>query len=191
MSPITHFLTGWALANSVALRRRERLLVTLAAVVPDVDGLGIVPELLTRNTSHPVLWFSQFHHHMHNLLFAFIVGVLACALATSRWKTGLLALLAFHVHLAEDVLGSRGTDGLWSVPYLWPFSRAQWVWGGQWALNGWQNFIITIVLLLFALYVARKRSCSPIEIVSQRGDAAFVRAVHARFSRAKAMVARE
>jgi inner membrane protein len=55
MSPVTHFLTGWVLANSAALERRDRLLVTLSVVAPDIDGLGIVAEVLTRNSQHPLL----------------------------------------------------------------------------------------------------------------------------------------
>jgi len=31
---------------------------------PDLDGLGIIPELLTRNSSHPLLWFSLYHHSL-------------------------------------------------------------------------------------------------------------------------------
>ena len=37
MSPVTHFLTGWVLANAADLNRRDRAVVTLAAVVPDVE----------------------------------------------------------------------------------------------------------------------------------------------------------
>jgi hypothetical protein len=48
MSPITHFFTGWVLSNSANLSRRERALVTAAGVVPDIDGLGIIAEVLTR-----------------------------------------------------------------------------------------------------------------------------------------------
>jgi len=63
MSPVTHFFAGWLLASVspagrlTTLTRREKALVVAAAVAPDLDGLGIVPELLTRNTSHPLLWF--------------------------------------------------------------------------------------------------------------------------------------
>ena len=70
MSPVTHFLTGWVLANAVDLNRRDRAIVTIAAVVPDVDGLGIVAEILTRHSQHPLLWFSDYHHALHTLLFA-------------------------------------------------------------------------------------------------------------------------
>ena len=42
MSPITHFLAGWTIANTVKFDKRDRMLVTLAGVVPDVDGMGVV-----------------------------------------------------------------------------------------------------------------------------------------------------
>ena len=58
MSPVTHFLSGWVLANCARLDRKDRALVTLACVAPDIDGLGIIHELLTRNSSHPLLWFT-------------------------------------------------------------------------------------------------------------------------------------
>lgn len=58
MSPVTHFLSGWVLANCAKLDRKDRALVTLACVIPDIDGLGIIPEILTRNSAHPLLWFS-------------------------------------------------------------------------------------------------------------------------------------
>jgi len=48
LNPITHFLTAWAVANTVpALGVKDRAIVTLAGVVPDIDGLGAIPDLLT------------------------------------------------------------------------------------------------------------------------------------------------
>src|SRR6202521_3929820 len=124
MSPVTHFLTGWILANSASLSRRERALVTLAGVVPDIDGLGIVAEYLTRNSRHPLEWFSAYHHSLHSLPFAVVVAA-TFALATQRWKTASLAFLSFHIHLLEDLLGSRGPDRYqWPIPYLMPRSAA-------------------------------------------------------------------
>jgi membrane-bound metal-dependent hydrolase YbcI (DUF457 family) len=117
MSPVTHFLTGWVLANSASLGRRERALVALAGVVPDIDGLGIVAEYLTRNSRHPLEWFSTYHHSLHSLPFAVVVAAVTFVLATQRWKTASLAFLSFHIHLLEDLVGSRGPDG-----YQWPNS---------------------------------------------------------------------
>ena len=183
MSPVTHFLTGWVVAATAQLERRDRTLVTLSAVVPDVDGLGIIPEVLTRNTSHPVLWFSQYHHVLHTLCFAVAVAALGGFVARQSWKTAALCFVAFHLHLLEDVLGSRGPDGdQWPIFYLAPISSSVALsWGGQWALNAWPNFLITFALLLATLYLAWRKGFSPVKIFSIRADHAFVSALRCRF----------
>ena len=146
MSPVTHFLSGWVLANCARLDRKDRAIVTVACVIPDIDGFGIIPELLTRNSAHPLLWFSLYHHSLHNLAFALVVAAVAFAIATRKWTTSVLALLSFHLHLFEDVLGSRGPEGdQWPIPYLAPFSSAlQITWHGQWGLNAWPNVVLTV-----------------------------------------------
>lgn len=185
MSPITHFLTGWVAANCAKLSRRERAIVTLACVAPDIDGLGIIPELLTRNSAHPLLWFTLYHHTLHTLAFALVVAAVAFTLAQQRWKTAALAFLTFHIHLLEDLLGSRGPDGYqWPIPYLAPFSsKLQLTWSGQWGLNAWPNIAITAVLLLITLWLAWRRGFSPIEMISTNADAAFIAALRHRFPR--------
>ncbi|MGI9104532.1 MAG: metal-dependent hydrolase [Terriglobales bacterium] len=188
MSPVTHFLTGWVLANSTPFERRDRALVALSCVIPDVDGLGAIPEVLTKNSVHPLTWFSDYHHLLHNITFAIVWAGIVLALATKRWKTALFALIAFHIHLLEDVAGSRGPSGdYWTVPYFLPFSRWGWTWSGQWALNGWQNLTVTAVLLLMTLWLAWARGYSPLEMISRRGDQAFVGALRARFTRPTAI----
>ena len=87
MSPVTHFFAGWLLASvsptgrPTTLTRREKALVVAAAVAPDIDGIGIIPELLTRNTSHPLLWFSEYHHSLHTLAFALLCTIAAYIIA--------------------------------------------------------------------------------------------------------------
>jgi inner membrane protein len=176
MSPVTHFLTGWILANSASLNRRERALVTFASVVPDIDGLGIVADYFTRNSKHPLELFSTYHHSLHSLAFAIVVAAVSFAFATQRWKTAGLAFLSFHIHLLEDLIGSRGPEGYqWPIPYFMPFSRAcELSWREQWALNAWPNFAITIALLLMTFYLAWSRGFSPLEMISLKADAAFV-----------------
>ena len=146
MSPITHFLTGWVVANTTTLDGRGRTIVTLAAVAPDVDGLGIVPEFITRHSQHPLLWFSQYHHALHTIWFAILVSIVAFFVSGRKWLPAGLAFFAFHVHLLEDIVGSRGPDGyVWPIPYLFPFSeRWIWTWQGQWGLNAWPNIAITL-----------------------------------------------
>jgi inner membrane protein len=186
MSPVTHFLTGWLFANCVQLERRDRAIVTFACVAPDVDGLGIIPELLTRNSSHPLLWFTLYHHSLHTLAFGLVVAAIAFALARQRRKTGILALVSFHLHLFEDVLGSRGPEGYpWPVPYLAPFSSAlQLTWRGEWGLNAWPNVALTVLLLLITFWLAWRRGFSPLEMISVRADVTLVRALRERFPRA-------
>jgi membrane-bound metal-dependent hydrolase YbcI (DUF457 family) len=185
MSPITHFLTGWIFANCTRLDRKDRALVTLASVAPDIDGLGIIPELVTRNSPHPLLWFSLYHHSLHTLMFALVIAGVTIVLARQRWETGLLAFVSFHLHLVEDLAGSRGPDGYqWPIPYLKPFSSAlEFTWRGQWTLNSWPNIVITVALLLTTLWLAWRRGFSPLEMISEKADAVFVAALRQRFPR--------
>jgi len=185
MSPITHFFMGWAVANSApSLGKRDRALVTWASVVPDLDGLGIIADRLTRNSSHPLNWWGDYHHILaHNLGFALIIAVFTAILAKQSFKTTFLVLLSFHLHLLADLVGARGPDGeQWPIPYLMPFMKeVQLTWSGQWALNAWPNFVITAVLIGIAFILARGRSFSPLEMFSSKADANSVRALRTRF----------
>ena len=185
MGPISYFLMGWGVANSApSLNKRERAMVTWAGVVPDVDGLGIVPDWLTQNSSHSLNWWGDYHHTLgHNLGFVIVVVAIAAIFATQRVKTTLLVLLSFHLHLLADLAGARGPDGdQWPIPYLLPFSKQlQLTWSGQWALNGWPNFVITGVLIGMMFIFARQRGFSPLEMFSSRADNAFVRELRRRF----------
>ena len=132
MSPVTHFLTGWVIANSAALDRRDRALVTGVSVVPDIDGLGIIAEVLTRNSETNLDWFSSFHHSLHTPVFALILTGMSLLFAAQRVKVAPLVFLSLHLHLLEDLPGSRGRDGYpWPIPDLAPFShKGDLTWSG-------------------------------------------------------------
>jgi len=184
MNPITHLLLGWGLANSAPLDRRERACVTLASVVPDLDGLGIIVDVATWSSAAPTELWGTYHHVLgHNLGFALAVGLTTLLVTRGRWIATLLTLLSFHLHLLGDLIGARGPDGdQWPIPYLLPFSDLwQLVWSGQWGLNAWPNFLITIVLLALTFYLAWERGYSPLELVSGRADRGFVTALRQRF----------
>ena len=158
--------------------------MTWASVIPDADGLGIVGEWLTRNSSHPLNWWSEYHHTLgHNIGFAIFVSVAAVIFAKQKLKVGLLTFVSFHLHLLGDLVGARGPDGdQWPIPYLLPFSRQlQLSWSGQWALNGWPNFVITASLLALTFFFARKRGFSALELISSKADYVFVSALRCRF----------
>jgi inner membrane protein len=186
MNPITHALAGWCLAETVAgLGSRERTAIVIASLAPDADGFGLPFELATRNTSHPLLWWSEYHHALgHNMLLGIVVTIVAAIVSrTRRAVVATLAFCAFHLHLLCDLAGSRGPDGYeWPIPYLFPFSsEPQLTWSGQWALNAWPNVVITVVLLLLTFVLAWRRGYSVLGLLSARADRAFIATLRRRF----------
>ncbi len=185
MSPITHFFISWSVANTAGLDRRDRALVTLAGIIPDADGVGIMVDFFMRRTSSPTDFWTQWHHILgHNLGFAFFIVLLAALLAHRRKMTAFLVFIAFNLHILGDIIGARGPDGnQWPIPYFSPFYRGlELCWEGQWALNAWPNFLITAVCLFFMFSIAVKKGISPLELISKRADQAFVGALQKRFA---------
>ena len=190
MHPITHFLIGWAAANTAALDRRDRMMVTGAAVIADLDGLGAIPELLTLPSDPSLPWYSGYHHMLtHNVGVALMVAMITLWFARRRFLTPLLASLGFHLHLLGDLMGSRGPDGYqWPIPYFLPFSDArQLTWNGQWQLNAWPNITLTILLLTLTFYWAWRRGYSPMEMFSPSADRALVAALRKNFGPSKSL----
>lgn len=184
MSPVTHFLIGWVVANAGGLDRRDRAVVTVAGVTPDVDGLGFIAEYLTRESVHPLWWYADYHRVIgHNLGFGLLTAAVGALLATRRWKAAALAFVSFHLHLLGDLAGSRGPDGYqWPIPYLLPFSNAwQLSWRGQWELDAWPNYLVTAAALAATFFLAWKRGFSPLEMVSEPADRLFVQTLRRRF----------
>lgn len=185
MSPITHAFLGWALAEAAGVAsRRDRALITLAGVIPDVDGLGAVVELATRNGPHPLLWFSRYHHLVaHNLLAAVLMSLAAGLLARRRLSTALLAAASFHLHLLGDLVGARGPDGSqWPLHYFWPFLHDRGLtWAHQWELNAWPNFAITLALMAWMLARGRHTGRTMLECLSPRADGVLIRALRRRW----------
>ena len=177
MNPASHFLMSWTVANTAEIPRRDRTLVTLAGVIPDIDGIGILAEVLTENTSMPLIWYSKYHHVLgHNLALGLILAAFVFFFSIKRRITPALALVAFHLHLLGDLAGSRGPDGYqWPIPYFFPIS-SDWslTWQGQWELNAWPNILTTLVFVAITLYIACKRGRSPLEMISLKADTALV-----------------
>lgn len=182
MSPGAHLLASWFVATRAGLPVRERRLVTLAGTLPDLDGLGVVADVLTHGRT---AWYETYHHQLGHTLLAGLLLATACGwLARIRRRpVALLALGTFHLHLLFDLVGSRGPDGYrWPIPYLAPFTQSgQWSWQGQWLLNGWQNLLILALLLGWAFAYAARHRHSFIEVVSTRLDRAIFQAVAARW----------
>jgi membrane-bound metal-dependent hydrolase YbcI (DUF457 family) len=174
----THALLSWLVAECApASRRRDRAVVLLAGLAPDVDALSILGGRACYLEWHRIL--------AHNVLGAALFAGLAAAL-TRRKAPVLLSLVAYHLHLLCDVLGSAGPDGSnWPVPYLVPFDRdpAHFIsWSGQWGLASWQNVAITALAMIACGALGVRRGRTMIEVISPRADAAVVATLRARFT---------
>jgi|SRR5208282_1812931 hypothetical protein len=188
MSPLTHLLASWIVAVKTTDNLRDRRLVTLAGVAPDLDGLGIVLDIVTGRfaRNHP-FYYPEYHHWlMHGLPAALACAALLAAFAHRRGRVFWLALLTFHLHLLCDLLGSRGPDkwDLWPIYYFGPLSRnPMWIWKHQWRLDGWQNMVLTLALFIWALGLAIRYGDSFVGVFNHRWDKVFVEVLrkwHAR-----------
>ena len=190
MSPLTHLLGSWLVAVATTNNPRDRKLVTLAGVLPDADGLGVVADIFTAWSTGKectFYYYQQYHHIlMHGWPGALVVSALFAGFGRERWRVLLLCLLTYHLHLLCDLIGSRGpTIGdLWPICYSEPvFRHPIWFWKHQWRLDGWQNQCLFLALFAFSIWVAVKKGCSFVELLGARADAAFV-SVLRKWSRA-------
>ena len=182
MSPLTHLVGSWLVASLVTDNPRDRKLVTWAGVLPDVDGLGIVVDVVGSMISgkeNQFHYYQQYHHVLlHGWPGAIAVSLLLACFARKRPQVFFWCLATFHLHLLCDLIGSRGPEvgDLWPICYSEPlFRHPIWFWKHQWRLDGWQNEVIYIVLLAISFWVAVKRGHSFIEVFSRRLDAVFVK----------------
>lgn len=180
MSPITHFLASWIVAAKTTDNPRDCRLVTLAGLAPDLDGLGLVADVVKNavNGTQNFHYYQMYHHSLlHGITGAVVIAVVLAALARQRWRVFVFALFAFHLHLLCDLLGSRGPEAgdLWPIFYFGPFSNhPMWLWRGQWKLDGWQNQLISVTLLAWSFRLAVVRGHSFVGVLNQRVDAVFV-----------------
>jgi hypothetical protein len=184
MNPATHFLAGWLIANVDHLERRDRALVTLAAVIPDADGLGILSDVASKDQGAGLVFYGQYHHVLaHNVFFGLLLAATVYALSKKRGLTTFLVLFSFHIHLLGDLLSGRSPDGtIWTISYLFPvLTDVQLSWSGLWELNAWPNVVITAAALLLTLYLAWRRGFSPVNIFSVHADRAVVATLRNRF----------
>ncbi|MGB9699695.1 MAG: metal-dependent hydrolase [Thermodesulfobacteriota bacterium] len=180
----THLMLGWTVANIKYLERRDRGLVTLGGIIPDVDFVGLFIGLIFKDKDWALHWHTQYHHVLaHNFFFALLISMGTFLIARQHILTAILSFFSFHLHILGDLVGSRGPDGYqWPINYLFPFSDSyQLTWSGQWPLNAWPNIFITIILLFWTIYLAWKRGYSPIEFISASADRNFVEALRKRF----------
>lgn len=180
MSPLTHLLASWLIAAKTTDNPRDCRLVSLAGVLPDADGIGLMIDLANRALGRPETdYYHQYHHFaLHGLPGSLLLAGTFALLARRRLRTGMFALLVFHLHLLFDLVGSRGPspEDFWPIFYFGPFTKdPMWLWRGQWRLDAWPNQVFTWMLLLLALWLAVRRGDSFVGVFNRRADEIFVR----------------
>jgi hypothetical protein len=168
LNPIVHAEVSWLMAQGLS-SRRDRLIVTAAGVVPDLDGLSL---LLGEDA------YGRWHHVLTHGLVAGVSVAAVALVATRRFALAALVLAAFHLHLLCDLAGSGPQ---WPIVYLFPFSRAELMWSGQWNLASWQNSVIGLAATLACLACALWTGRTPVELFSVKTDAKVVATIRARF----------
>ena len=190
MSPITHFLVSWVIADSLFDDEGDKGRVCAAGVLCDLDGLGVIPDilndLLKRDETN---YYGAFHHVLlHGVLGTVLIAAALTMGAKRKWRVFWAALVTAHLHLLCDLLGSRGADpgDIWPIYYFGPFTRhPQIYWHGQWRLDGWQNITLTLGLVFYALFRAWRDDRSPLSLFSARAHRAVVETLRARFGNPK------
>ena len=188
MSPITHLLVGWTTLERTQPTDRDKTLVVLAGLAPDLDGLGIIVDFATRTFGlAETNYYQEFHRvYGHGLPAAVVIGAVVAGMAASRWRAAMGAFIAVHLHFVCDILGSRGKgeEDIWGIAYLSPLAdKPVFEWSGQWELISWQNTLVTVVLLAWMFARAIRTGYTPLRLVSKVADAKVVAALRKRFKR--------
>ena len=164
-----HLFASWLLPWTSLAERRDRILVAVAGIAPDVDA----PLLL--------LWggkeaFIEYHHDFtHNVAGAALAAAAGFALGRNRGRTAAFAAAAWLLHLFCDMAGAgeRKEDGTfaYTVPLLWPFSAREFdPFPWAWPLASWQNALIMGALLVLVGRMGAVHGRTVVEIFSVRGD---------------------
>lgn len=180
MSPVTHLFASWLIAAGTTNNARDRRLVAFAGILPDIDGMGMIVDVVTGFTSsRGTKFYGQYHHFLWHGLFAAAVSAMVFALfAKQRWRVAAMVFGVFHLHLLCDLIGSRGPapEDLWPIFYLGPFTKdPMWLWTGQWPLDGWANRAVFVVLFSAILWHALQKGSSVVGAFSEKADVVFVR----------------
>jgi len=180
MSPVTHLFASWLIAAKTTDNLRDRRLVALSGLAPDLDGLGIVADFVRHAVrgGEDYFYYQKFHHTLlHGIFGAFVIAMVFCCFAERRWRVLALCFVVAHLHFLCDLVGSRGpgVEDNWPIHYLMPFNRDwTWRWSHRWPLNAWPNRVISVVLMGGCLYVPLKCGDSVVGVFNRRADQVFV-----------------
>lgn len=170
MAPQQHLVLSWVLSNLNYDKRRDRIVATLCGVIPDIDGFGVIIDKITGDGAY-YYYFAWHHKSGHNLFGVIVIGLIAYFVCGKRILPATIAIMTYLIHLFCDIIGSGGPDGsLWPIYLLWPFSEHETTVSWQWALNSWQNTLITAIFIIIVIIIAGQKKRSFLEVFSQRLD---------------------
>lgn len=173
MHAIIHAELSWLSAQGFAARR-DRVLIMVAGIAPDVDALSLLGGQEA---------YGRYHHVLcHGYVGALVTAAACAAFAKKKLAVAAFALLAFHVHLLCDLAGSGPG---WGLSYFWPTDMKEWFWTGQWDLGSWQNSVIGMAVTTACLACALVFRRTFVEVFSLRADAKVVEALRLRFLKEK------
>jgi inner membrane protein len=180
MSPITHLFASWVVAAKTTDNLRDRRLIALSGILPDLDGGGLLVDFARHalQRGDDFFYYQKYHHLLlHGVFGALLIGLGLMCFAKKRGRVFALAVLMVHLHLFCDLAGSRGPSSfdLWPIHYLAPFSYAwTWVWSHQWPLDAWPNRVLSFGLFVWCLTLAIQKGDSVVGVFNRRADAAFI-----------------
>src|SRR5215471_15125115 len=99
MSPITHLLASWLVAAKTTDNPRDCRLVTLAGLLPDLDGMGIAVDIVRNSIKGTDVYpfYVKYHHwYRHGIFAAVMVSAALACFARQRWRVFGMAFVVFH-----------------------------------------------------------------------------------------------
>ena len=172
MTPQSHFLTSWIIANrEKQFRKCEYWLVIGSGLFPDIDGFGYPFEYFTRGTKCELNWYTQYHHLLLHGILGFAIVAAVSYLICRRTKIVSLCLFAFSLHLVCDLIGSGGPENEnWPLILFWPISNVEFTVSWQWPLSSFYNTTIVFVFEIVMIVLLIRRKYSPISLISESWD---------------------
>ncbi len=166
MSPLYHLQVGALIASARGYDSRERRLIMLASLLPDLDGIFIYP---------PELWEKLHHTFSNNLTFCLLVGAVFAVLSKKRrLEMFIVCSVTASLQLAIDLVTN---DPSWPHAWLWPFSKVDLSLGNyihyehlrQITVIGVQGVLMVAILAgTIILYLKKKRTF--LELISANLD---------------------
>ncbi len=137
MSPLTHLLASWIIAAKTTDNPRDCRLVTLAGILPDADGLGLVVDMANNQLRHTDTYFyyPEYHHWlMHGAFGGGIDGRSLAGLRPATMAGGAARVggLSFALVMRSSLVRAGLRKSFVAPLYCWGRFRGteSWLWHG-------------------------------------------------------------